>query len=222
MSQTSPPTPTAKRLRRPSWRDRRLVVGVLLVLLATILGARLVASMDDRVPVYVASRNLVVGDRLDQAALRSVKVRLDEGVAPYLSAATPLPTGQFVLRDLRAGELVPSAAVGLGTALQVQLVTVSVDAVSATGLQAGSFADVFLSAVPAGSEHGAKPVARRALEAVGVAAVLDTATGFGSAAKTSVQLYVPRAEVQRLIEAIDGGAKVTLVPVPGRAEATGS
>lgn len=216
------PTPSAKRLRRPSWRDSRLVVGILLVLLAATLGARLLASMDDRVPVYVATRDLVAGDPVDESALSRVDVRLDDAVAPYLSAGVPLAPSQFVLREVRAGELVPRAAVGSGASLEVQLVTVSVEAVSATGLRAGSVVDVFLSDVPAGSEHGTKPTAKRALEAVGVAGVLGATNSFGSASKTSVQLYVPRAEVQRLIEAVDGGAKVTLVPVSGRAPGGGS
>jgi hypothetical protein len=216
------PTPTAHRLRRPSWRDSRLVLGVLLVLLAATLGARLVASMDDRVPVYIATRNLVPGDALDEAALARVDVRLDDGVAPYVSAGAPLAPGQFVLREVRAGELVPEAAIGSGATLEVQLVTVSVETVSATGLRAGSLVDVFLSDVPAGSEHGTKPTAKRALEGVGVAAVLGASNSFGSAARTSVQLYVPRGAVQHLIEAVDGGAKVTLVPVAGRAGGAGS
>lgn len=211
------PTPTAKRLRRPTLWDSRLVIGVLLVLLAATLGARVVASADDRVPVYVASRDLVVGDRVDEAALSRVDVRLDDGVAPYLSARAPLAPGQFVLRDLRAGELVPAVAVGSAATLETQLVTVSVDAVSTTGLRAGSLVDVFLSDVPAGSDHGAKPKAVRALEGVGVAGVLGASNSFGSAASRSVQLYVPRGKVQQLIESVDGGAKVTLVPVAGLA-----
>ncbi|MDN5795570.1 MAG: hypothetical protein L0H79_07430 [Intrasporangium sp.] len=190
-------------------------MGVLLVLLAATLGARLVASMDDRVPVYVAARDLVAGDPVDESALTRVDVRLDDGVAPYLSARAELGPDQYVLRDIRAGELVPRGSVGPGTDLEVQLVTVNVDAVSATTLKGGSLVDVFLSDVAAGSEHGAKPTARRALEGVGVSAVLGASGSFGSAATTSVQLFVPRAKVQDLIEAVDGGAKVTLVPVPG-------
>jgi len=38
------PEPTAKRLQRPSWRDARLLVGVVLVLLGTVIGARLIAA----------------------------------------------------------------------------------------------------------------------------------------------------------------------------------
>ncbi len=216
------PTPTAKRLRRPSWGDSRLVVGILLVLLSATLGARLIASMDDRVPVYVAARDLVVGDSVETGDLARVDVRLDDGVAPYLSAGSALAPGQVVLRDLRAGELVPRGAVGASTALDVQVLTVSVDAVSATGLRSGGLVDVFVSDVPAGSERGAKRKATRALEGVGVAGVLGASNSFGGAAKTSVRLYVPRNKVQGLIEAIDSGAKITLVPAPGRGQGEGS
>ncbi len=54
---TDLPTPVASRLRAPSWRDSRLLVGVLLVVLSVVLGAVVVARADDRVPVYAAARH---------------------------------------------------------------------------------------------------------------------------------------------------------------------
>ena len=78
---TELPKPTAKRLQRPSWRDSRLVLGVLLVLVAATLGARVVASADDRVPMYVASRDLVAGDPVDASSFTPVDVQLGSGVA---------------------------------------------------------------------------------------------------------------------------------------------
>lgn len=212
---TELPTPAAKRLQRPSWRDSRLVIGVLLVLVAATLGARVVASADDRVPMYVANRDLVAGDVVDGSAFTSVDVQLGTSVAGYLGATAPVPSGQFLLRDLRKGELVPRSAVGPAASLDRQVLTVNVDAVSATGLRAGTVVDVFISDVEAGSRHDARPTAKRALEGAGVAAVLGGSSSFGTSARTSVQLYVPRDRVRELIEAIDGGAKVTLVPVPG-------
>ena len=43
-------TPTASRLTRPSLRDSRLIVGVLLVLASTVLGAVLFARAGQTVP----------------------------------------------------------------------------------------------------------------------------------------------------------------------------
>src|SRR4051794_35216142 len=54
--------PTAKRLQRPSWRDARLLVGVALILLGTVLGARLIAGADDTMPMYAASTAIRPGD----------------------------------------------------------------------------------------------------------------------------------------------------------------
>ena len=81
--------PTAKRLTRPSWRDSRLVIGVLLVLVAATLGAKAVASADDRVPVWAAADDLVVGDRVEASSLTRVDVLLADGSVPYLSADAP-------------------------------------------------------------------------------------------------------------------------------------
>src|SRR4051794_29463719 len=104
--------PSAKRLQRPSWRDSRLVVGVLLVVVATTLGAKAVASADDRVPVWMAASNLVAGDRVEEASFVRADVRLADGMSAYLGADGPPPAGSFLVRDVRAGELVPVSAVG--------------------------------------------------------------------------------------------------------------
>jgi hypothetical protein len=109
---TGLPAPAATRLRRPSWRDSRLVVGVLLVLAAVAVGARVVATADDTVDVYAAAVALPEGARLDAGALRVARVRLEPGTAAYLDAARPPPEGAVVLRTIGAGELVPVQAVG--------------------------------------------------------------------------------------------------------------
>jgi hypothetical protein len=48
--------PPARRLRRPSWRDPRLLVGLLLVLLSVTGVTGLVRAVDTSEPVFVARR----------------------------------------------------------------------------------------------------------------------------------------------------------------------
>src|SRR6476469_2009754 len=98
-------SPSAKRLQRPSWRDSRLVVGVLLVVVAATLGAKAVASAADRVPVWSAASNLVAGDGVGAASCVRVDGRLADGMTGYLVADAPAPAGSFMLREVRAGEL---------------------------------------------------------------------------------------------------------------------
>ena len=94
---TDLPTPTASRLRRPSWRDSRLVVGVLLVLVSTVLGALVVARADDRVPVWAARGQVAPGQQLTESDLVRVDVLLGDGAAT-------LPVGRHrpARADLRA------------------------------------------------------------------------------------------------------------------------
>ena len=109
---TDLPAPEASRLRRPSWTDARLVIGVLLVLVSTALGSLAVAHAGDTAPVYAARGVLVAGQAITASDVRRVDVRLGDGGAAYLSAADDLPPDAFVLREVRAGELIPASAVG--------------------------------------------------------------------------------------------------------------
>jgi hypothetical protein len=205
--------PVARRLQRPSWRDSRLVVGVLLVLLAATLGAKAIASADDRVPVWVAAVDLVAGDPVEPTSFVRADVQLAEGMSDYLGAGSSLPAGSFMVRDVRSGELVPTSAVGPADAVDVRRVTVRADASSTSGLARGSRVDVFVTPKLA-SGTGTAPT-RKLLESAAVAAVLTSSGGFGTSSTTSVQLYVAAGQVQPVIEAVDSDATLTLVPAVG-------
>ena len=207
--------PTAKRLQRPSWRDSRLVVGILLVIVAATLGAKAVASADDRVPVWVAATTLGAGDEVEPGSFVRADVRLADGMVTYLGAAASAPVGSFMTRDVRAGELVPVSAVGDAEAVAVQRVTVRADAMATSGLARGSRVDVFITPKAVTTGEQAKATTTKVLEAAAVAGVLTSSGGFGSGSLTSVQIYVPADKVQRLVEAVDGEAKLTLVPSVG-------
>src|SRR5215207_4334697 len=97
------PAPTASRLRKPSWRDGRLLVGVLLVLLSAMVGSLALARADDRVPVYAAKGPLLPGEALTADRVGRVDVQLGDATAAYLSAASSLPLDRYVLREVRQG-----------------------------------------------------------------------------------------------------------------------
>ncbi|MEW1953964.1 hypothetical protein [Terrabacter sp. NPDC080008] len=215
-------TPSAKRLQRPSWRDSRLVVGVLLILVAATLGAKAVASADDRTPMWVAAANLVAGDAVQEASFVRADVRLADGMDSYLSANAPAPTGSFMLRDVRAGELIPVSAVGGPDAVDVQRVTVRADAMSTNGLTKGSRVDVFVTPKAPTTSDASRPATKKVLDSAAVAAVLTSSAALSSGSTTSVQIYVPSSKVQPLVEAVDADAKVTLVPSVGAVSGGGA
>jgi hypothetical protein len=214
-------TPQAQRLRRPSWRDSRLLIGLMLVLLATALGGWVVSRADKTSPVYAANRPLVAGQELRADDLRRVDVRLGEGTVSYLSAAGDLAPGQHVLRALDAGELIPATAVGDQDEVKTQVLSVLVDATSSSLLQVGSVVDVYVNKPSGSMTAGGKPAfagPERVLERAAVAELPDSKGVLGGVvSQRPVHIVVPSDKVATLIEDIDLGARITLVPAPGSA-----
>jgi len=210
-------------LHRPSWRDSRLLVGVLLVLLATALGAKAVLSARDTVPVYAASVALKAGDRLTADTVHRVDVQLGAAEAGYLSAAADLPADGYALREVRVGELVPLSAVGGRSDIDVAPLTLRAEADSVAALVAGSVVDVWVSRRDPAANQERYLEAGLVLRAVPVAWIPPDQGSFGVSASTAaVQLLVPTGEVQKVITAVDESARFTLVPVPGSLRTRGS
>ena len=218
------PKPTAARLRKPSWRDSRLVVGLVLVLLSMAIGAKVIASADDTVPMYAAAAALVPGQPVTQKDVRRVDVQLDANEGRYVAADHDIGPNTFALRDVRPGELLPRSALGTKADVNLKPVSVPVDGGAAAQLAAGSIVDVWVNAKDrsSGADKYGNPV--KTLEGATVVRTPDTSGGGLGAASgtTAVQVMVPDASVQALIAAIDQGARITLVPVPGSPSRAGS
>jgi hypothetical protein len=218
------PKPAAARLHKPSWRDSRLVVGVLLVLLSVTVGAKAIAAADDTVPMYAAAASLVPGQPVTQRDVKRVDVQLGVDSHRYVAADHDIAPNTFALRDVRPGELLPASALGTRSAIDLKPVSVPVDRGGAAQLAAGSVVDVWVNAKDpsAAAEKYGKPV--KTLEAATVAQTPEAgASGLGATSGlTPVQIMVPEARVQELIAAIDQGAKITLVPVPGSLHKAGA
>lgn len=211
-------TPRANRLTPPSWRDSRLLVGVLLVLVATGLGAWVIARADDTTPVYAAKGTILPGQALTSADLVVVDVRIGEGAAAYLPAVAPPATGSHALRGLEPGELIPAAAVGTAQQVLTRAVTLQVDPVSVQGLGSGSVVDVWVNRPQAGTTTGraAYQGPERLHERVVVAKVAESSTVLGSASGArAVSVLVPVDKVGAVVGDVDAGARMTLVSLPG-------
>lgn len=209
------PAPPAARLRRPSWRDTRLLVGLLLVLVSVALGARVVAAADETVPVWAAATALPEGTALDAAALRVVRVRLDDAAAAYLDAAVPPPAGAVLLRTVGAGELVPAAAVGSADALTRRPVTLPLDDGVPAGVTVGGRIDVWASAREpqgAGTRYAAP---ERLAEGAEVFSVSADDGSLGAVRQAAVQVLLGPDEVRTVLDAFANEARVAVVPVPG-------
>ncbi len=134
------PSPTARRLRQPSWLDLRLIMGVLLVLVSVLLGAKVIAAADRSVQVWALARGASAGTVLTAPDLRPARVRLFDSADAYLRVVQS-PAGRTLIRSMRAGELLPRSAI-VPTAPGA-IVSIPVQPGNAPGLARGQLIDVW-------------------------------------------------------------------------------
>ena len=74
----APVSPKASRLALPRWLDPKLLLGLLLVIVAMLLGARVFASADDTVAVYQVKAAMFTGDALNADSVAITRVHFSE------------------------------------------------------------------------------------------------------------------------------------------------
>ncbi len=106
--------PPATRTARPGWRDPRLWIGVLLVAVSVVAGARLLAAADDSVSVWAVATDAGPGTLLTSDDLVAHRVRFadPDQLAGYFTVDDELPADLRLVRPVTAGELLPRAALG--------------------------------------------------------------------------------------------------------------
>jgi hypothetical protein len=199
----APGTPPALRVRRPGWRDPRLVAGVVLVAASVLLGARLLAAADDTVAVWAARHDLAAGTTVEREDLTPVRVHLsDRATDRYLSVGSAPAPGSTLAHDVGEGELLARSAVVAdpGPALVEVPLSVAPDDLPAS-VRRGVVVDVWV--IPhrdsAEVEHAR---ARPAFEGVVVVAVPSATDSLAPRTTQQVIVGVPADQVDRLADAL--------------------
>lgn len=211
------PAPTARRLVKPSWKDARLIIGVLLVLLAVVVGAVAFSAADDRVGMWAARDTLTPGQEVGEGDFVRVDVQLGDAASDYVGAGERLPNGAVVDRELRAGELVPRTAVIDPTKKRVREVPVRVDPIYLSNLTVGSRVTVFVPQKQ--KKDPSAPAAADAevdyevlVERATVSSLPKSSGGvMGSGSGSSAVVVVPESEVKDILSIDQKEAPVKLV-----------
>lgn len=205
-------SPPAVRVQRRWWRDSRVVLGSLLVIVCMVVGARLMTMGADTTDVWQVERDLAAGATLTSEDL--VPVSIESSLVDAYVRASEFPAGRLV-RNVAAGEMLPLAAIGSQVPTDVRWVSVPLEPLHAPAdLAPGERVDVW-----------ATPDASRSLEIVAepelvlagalVAAIDVEARGF--AGDYGVVIEVAPEQAQSVLAAVRGGM-IDLVRVPVGAE----
>lgn len=203
---------TGARLKRPSWKDPRLLVGVLLVLASVIGVISLVGSADKTTEVYAARDSIAVGERLSQDNVVRAKVRLGETEEHYLTVESGLPEGLVAVQRIGKSQLVPRDSLGKVDALDRKPVTVTIDESLPDQAVAGTRVDVWV-ALPDARNGFSEP--KLLLPGAEIAQVTPGSTALGSFRNTVLMVLVADNQMPALLGAQANQAKISVVWNPG-------
>lgn len=209
------PAPVAVRLRRPGWRDPRLLTGVAIVAASVALGSWAVSSAQSTVPVYVARDALVPGQRIgpDDVVVADVQLATGE-LEHYVRADQPLPDDAVAVRVVGKDELVPATAVGSAADLDVRSVAIPLERAPSRDVTVGALVDVWFSpAPPAAGDEAQAP--RQLAEALPVAEVARPERSLGGSGGSAVHVLVPQDGLPQVLAALASDGTLDVVPVPG-------
>jgi len=205
-------TATGARLKRPSWKDPRLLVGVLLVLASVIGVISLVGSADKTTDVYAARDAIAVGEKLSRENVVLAKVRLGETEEHYLTLESGLPEGLVAVQRVGKNQLIPRDSLGKVDALDRKPVTVTIEEGLPDQAVAGTRVDVWV-ALPDARNGFSEP--KLLLPAAEIARVTPGSTALGSSRNTEVMVLVADSQMPALLGAQANQAKISVVWNPG-------
>jgi hypothetical protein len=202
----------ASRLRRPGWKDPRLLVGMLLVLLSVAGIVTLVQSLDRSQGYWAAGQDLVPGAVVEPEHLTVVQARLGDAADDYLPADRPVPADASVVGTVRQGELIPVDAVASVDPESRQAVALTLEDPLPEGTGPGARVDVWIATADGRQGFNEPDLVAPHAELAGIA---EASGSFGTTGEVSLQVLLGPEELPRVLDAKGNGARISVVPSLG-------
>lgn len=210
--ETSGPAP---RLSKPSWKDPRLVIGILLVLASVAGVVALVGNADSTVPMYAAKDALVVGQKITAESFTVVQVQLGDVDGKYLDPTDELDVNAVAVRMVPKGELVSRTSIGRIDALDRKPAPISITEPLPKEVVVGAYVDVWV-ALPDDRNGFVEPVLM--LPGAEVASLSAASGTLGASKNMALMVLVTDAQMPKFLGAVANKAKVSVVWNPGAAQ----
>lgn len=211
----------AQRISVHPWRDPRLLLGIMLVLLSTVIGAKVFAAQDDTVAYWSVRDSVAAGDRVKRGDLTSTRVGLDSSTGDhYVRVSDELPAMMNELvwgRDLGSGSLVDQSALVVEAERAAGELPLNVAGGSfPIDLRSGDRVDVWVGPGPG---EPSEEKSARVLKAVRVLSTGDDSSAVAGSSARTILVAIPEVTpaetglAETTLSAISAG-HVTLVRVP--------
>lgn len=229
------------RLQRPGFKDPKLILGVLLILVS-IVGVIAIVQLNNRTTQYYTAKNDIhIGDKISTDMLNPVDANMGSASKNYFSADEIKDGDLIATRFINAGDIVSKSSASTETKEKRRLVTVSIDRGAATTLKAGGSVDVW-AASRQSSNNGQSPSSSNAAKEEGgkdgssadntsnagngskgeessalvtnaeISNIIVQESVLGANGKATVQLWVNDDDVRKIVQANANDMTITLVP----------
>ena len=202
---------SAPRLKKPSWKDPRLLLGILLVLASTAGVVALVGSADQTTEVFAVDEAIPLGTLVAAEDFAVVQVRLGDVSETYLPASEGIPENAVASSLLRKGELLSRADLGKADELDRKPVGLRVDDPLPAETEAGSRVDVWMS-MP--DERNGFKEPKQILTAAEISELTIDESVLGANRATQLMVLVEDGDLATLLSAQSNGAKIAVVLNP--------
>ena len=195
-------SPTPRRVATPRWFDLRLVLGIVLVLAAVGIGAKVIADARHTDTALALTHDLAAGTTLRTDDLTEVDAQLPDNARLYVTDEGAA-VGKVLSRAVTKGELLPAAVLERGPSVARTRVTVPLAADAAPRLSRGQRIVVWVSTAACPSLVLLPDVTVQNVQAADAGTFSSGGTG------QDVDLTVPAELAQRVADAL-GIDNVTL------------
>lgn len=202
---------SATRLRRPTVKDPRLVVGILLVALSVWLGVWAVDNAKDLSVAYVAAQPIVAGQAVTQEHLRPVEVNLAAQGSQYVSVPLDADHNYIATTTIGEGQFVPTASLAHDQTYATRVVALSTSTVLPSNVTVGTTVELW--AAPRGASPNEAPPSLIASDLV-VAQLPSSDQGFSAASGQTVHVVVPAEQVSDVLAVSMGDMTLSLLSYP--------
>ena len=204
-TQTTLEPPAAKRLEHNPWRDKRVIIGLIVVLTSAVLGGLLSIRASATETYWVAARDLRAGHLVTAGDMRRIEVSVPNEVGDSLVAGASAPSDGVWSHDLEQGTLIGKSAIRRGPSVGQRLpLRVAAGSLPA-GLTTGDTVNIWVGP----GQNSSELDARRVLTEVRVAGVAQEVGAVDSTVLVDVGEEGPTPDV---VAAISSG-HVTVVHV---------
>ena len=197
------------RLKKPSWKDPRLLIGILLVLISVSGVVLLVGSAERSVDAYISSEDIVVGQRLEVGALAKVKVRLNELQGNYFLSGDQFPAGGVAVQLIHKGQLIAKSSVANADGLDRKPVAINLEQSLPVTAQAGDRVDVWVAETD--PKTGTSALPKLIMPSAEIATLNQAKSGLMSNQHDVVYVLVGAPQLPTLLHALADKAKISVV-----------